>query len=524
MRLVRKQSEDSASQDDPPKKKPKSIEVSKVEVSDNIAKFFATKGFLKKKWIVVKEIPLLEIERIEKFGNKLSVTWKGVTDTFFTKKKIDIFSKLVGQVNRMLEDVVLEDQRKTKENSEKASLRRSELLDTINTSVGIIDQSFNVLISLNAKRINWERLEGYSKDFEKNPSFTGKTIPPLSLDFSKISSATKNKLPKETSDEAYNILKVVYGYFNDLKLEDDLKENHPNFVDAKAVILAYFTLNDILLGKVVGDKKITEEINQLEGVLQNLAAETNFKVNIDELMYAINKIDVDSNRESAIESSREIFKQQLKQQLKPKEESLTTTQPVVKSEVVSEPVAVAEPVKSEVVSEPVVKGEEKPKSIEVSKVEVSDNVAKFFAARGFFRKHWIVVKEIPLLEIERIKKFGNELSVTWKGATYIFFSKQKTDIFGKLVDQVNGILEGINTEPAVIAEPSPASAEPVSEPEAPAVTTDQSLVAVEPPSNSAEPVAPAADVSQPAPEASMPQDSSRRSRARKKRGKANSVS
>ena len=166
----------------------------------------------------------------------------------------------------------------------------------------------------------------------------------------------------------------------------------------------------------------------------------------------------------------------------------------------------------------------KSKSIEVSKVEVSDNVAKFFAARGFFRKHWIVVKEIPLLEIERIKKFGNELSVTWKGATYIFFSKQKTDIFGKLVDQVNGILEGINTEPAVIAEPSPASAEPVSEPEAPTVTTDQSLVAVEPPSNSAEPVAPAADVSQPAPEASMPQDSSRRSRARKKRGKANSVS
>ena len=118
----------------------------------------------------------------------------------------------------------------------------------------------------------------------------------------------------------------MYGYFNGLNLDDDLKENHPNFQDAKAVISAYFMLNDLLLGKVVGDKKNKEEISELESVLLNLAAETNFKVNIDELKSTINKIDVDSNRESIIERSREIFKQQLKQQLKPKEESLTTTQ------------------------------------------------------------------------------------------------------------------------------------------------------------------------------------------------------
>ena len=42
-------------------------------------------------------------------------------------------------------------------------------------------------------------------------------------------------------------------------------------------------LNDLFLGKVVGDKENSEEISQLESVLQNLAGETNFKVNIDEL-------------------------------------------------------------------------------------------------------------------------------------------------------------------------------------------------------------------------------------------------
>src|SRR5208283_2546449 len=145
MKLRRKQSKDSAGQEDPQKKKQKSLMVSKVEVSDNIAKFFVSKGLFTKKWIVVKEIPVLEIEHIKKFGNELSVTWKGVNYSFFTKKKTDLFGKLVDQVNRMLEDQLLEDQRKTKENSEKAVLRRNELLSVINTSIGIIDQSFNVL-------------------------------------------------------------------------------------------------------------------------------------------------------------------------------------------------------------------------------------------------------------------------------------------------------------------------------------------------------------------------------------------
>ena len=195
-------------------------------------------------------------------------------------------------------------------------------------------------------------------------------------------------------------------------------------------------------------------------------------------------------RESIIERSREIFKQQLKQQLKPKEESLTTTQYSPKIETSIEPVVLSEsvvpPISTEPIpvsaepTEPVVplirttsteqvsKVEKKQKDIQVSKVEVSDNIVKFFVAKGLLKKQWIVVKEIPLLEIEHIEKFGNELSVTWKGATYTFFSKEKTDVFSKLVDQVNGILEGASTEP---------------------------------------PASPTSDVIQPAPEASTPQDS-----------------
>ena len=93
------------------------VEVTKVEIADNAVKFFVAKGHRKKRWVIVKEIPVYEITHIENFGNKLSVTWKDVTYTFFTKEKTDLFSGLVGQVN-----TILEDQRKTKQRKRRKTL------------------------------------------------------------------------------------------------------------------------------------------------------------------------------------------------------------------------------------------------------------------------------------------------------------------------------------------------------------------------------------------------------------------
>ena len=282
------------------------LPVAKVEVINDTVTFFVVIGFPKKRWVVVKEIPVYEITSIETFGNKLRVTWKGVTDTFFMESNAESLGKLRNEVNWMQE------QRKSLGNKGKVALRRKELLGVINASIDIVDLSFDILIGLQEKRINWQSLEEYSSSFGKNLSFTGQTIPPLNLDFSKVSSALKMQIPKETSKEAYNILKSTYGYFSGLSVNDEFKENHPNFHDAKAVILAYYTLNDVLLGKVVGDKENKKENSQLEVVLQNLANDINFKVNIAELMGSIDKMGLETDK-SVIENSRGIFKEQLKQ-------------------------------------------------------------------------------------------------------------------------------------------------------------------------------------------------------------------
>jgi hypothetical protein len=287
------------------KEKPVGFLINKAEIFDNTIKFFVEKGFLRKRLVIVKEIPVYEISSFENFGNKLTITWKSVTDTFFTNNNADLFINLCDGISRTLED-----QQRTKD-IWKVAIRRNELLAVIDGSVGIIDFSFNILMHLQKKRIDWQRLNDYSsKDLLDDFSFTGQLIPPLNLNFLKISSTIKSQNSEETSKEAYNILKVIYSYFESLSLVDDLKESVPNFANAKAIVLSYFKLNYLLLGKVAGEKENDKEYDQLESVLELLANNTNFKVNMEALKASIDKVIPENYSESAIADSREIFKKQ----------------------------------------------------------------------------------------------------------------------------------------------------------------------------------------------------------------------
>ncbi len=195
---------------------------------------------------------------------------------------------------------------------EQADLRRTELIDVVGGSIGLIELSFDTLIGLREKRINWVQLEKYSGSFGPNANFAFLTLPPLNLDFLKISSAINSMNAQKTSKEAYNILKKIFEYFCSLTIDDDLKEGIPNFQSAKAIILAYYTLNDTLLGKLVEDKEYKKEGNQLESALETLASETDLKVNIEELRVNIEKISPENDLEGAIDNIRGIFKEQLK--------------------------------------------------------------------------------------------------------------------------------------------------------------------------------------------------------------------
>jgi hypothetical protein len=286
------------------------VEVNKAEISDNTVKFFIAKGRRKKEWVLVKEIPVLEIERIEKFGNELTVTSKGVTNTFFTKEKTNSFGALVEQVNGILEEQ--RNLQKTVETNEQTALRRTELLTVVNSSIGTVDLLFDVLIGLQDKHINWQQLEAYSNSLGENLNFTGQTLPPLNLNCQKIADSVKTHLPKEASKEAFSILKAAYTYFNSLNPEAATQETQPSIQTAKTLMQGYFMLNDLLLAKCVGEADSTRETGELEAALQSLA-EANFKVNVEELKVSIDRVGLESDKQTLIEDSRAIYKEQLKQ-------------------------------------------------------------------------------------------------------------------------------------------------------------------------------------------------------------------
>jgi hypothetical protein len=282
------------------KSKSKSLTISKYEVSDNEIKFFDARGFPKKRWVLIKEVPIQEISGIESFGNELKITWNEEVYTFVSKKNSESVTLLFDQIQNLLKD-----RKKTIENNEKSYLRKNDLRKVMDT----IDLSFDILMGLNEKAIDWIHLEDNTAgllDSWKN--YEGA---PLNLDFANVSSAIKRRNVEETSREAYGILKSVYEYFDGLKPLDYLKDDSVNVPIAKNLILTYYMLNDVLFGKVVGEEDNEKEILALEGVLLDLAIGSNVKFNIEELKSGIIRLGAKVDCDRVFNDIRVSFKEKL---------------------------------------------------------------------------------------------------------------------------------------------------------------------------------------------------------------------
>ena len=84
-----------------------------------------------------------------------------------------------------------------------------------------------------------------------------------------------------------------------------------NVPNAKNLILAYYMLNDVLFGKVVGEVDNEKEILALEGVLLDLANGSNFKFNLEELKNGIYRLGVEVDRDRIFKDIRASFKEKL---------------------------------------------------------------------------------------------------------------------------------------------------------------------------------------------------------------------
>ena len=120
----------------------------------------------------------------------------------------------------------------------------------------------------------------------------------------------------EISSSIFADLKSMYDCINSLTPENGPADKiHPNNEDARNAVRAYYTINDILLGHVVGDQEIGGEINELFSMLGEIAKQTGQTANFDALQEVINKLQSEDSTDAYIHECRSLVKQQLKQLL-----------------------------------------------------------------------------------------------------------------------------------------------------------------------------------------------------------------
>jgi len=278
-----------------------------LEFIDNTIKFHISKGRLRKRKELVREIPMADIEGMDRVGKEISITWKGITDIFVIEE-----TESAGAIFKKIPKASRE-QKKVFEDKEVAKQKRNEISKTVSITMNIADSLFDILRSLHGW-VDWNRVEGFLKRSEENAArLTDQKMETIELDFTKLSLAIKERLPEEISKETYNLLRFLHDYFGGLDSENEfLKEIHPNYYDAKTTIQAHYLLNDIILGTILEDEEISKEHNELLITLEDLAKGAGLKINIKAIKNVIAKLGAEKGKESVIKKSRAVFRQQLK--------------------------------------------------------------------------------------------------------------------------------------------------------------------------------------------------------------------
>jgi len=283
-----------------------------LEITGDILLFTVKKGFFEKRQEIVREIYLKNIRNVKLYEKYLSIMWlsgeeEEVTDIFVIEE-----TEQLQRIYRVIMHII-EEQKRMLASKEEAKQKSKEISRILQVAMGITDSLFDILRNLHG-RIKWNTIDTHLRLLEENiKNFKSQIISTVNMDLTRLSLAIKERSVEETVKETYGILNSLYEYFIGLASITDefLKEIHLNFQDAKAVISAYYTLNDIILGIIVEDEEIEEEVKRLEIMLNDLLARSYFKVNSKALKDAVNKLATEGEKQGIIEEIRAIFRQPL---------------------------------------------------------------------------------------------------------------------------------------------------------------------------------------------------------------------
>ncbi len=282
-----------------------------LDVVDNAVKFYVEKGLLMKRKEIAEAIPLAEIEDASLDGKRIGIVRSGIME-MFTVTNAESAAGTYEEIAK-----VLKEQQEIRANQEAAKLEQQQLIVKLNGALEVTDGLFDLINGLHG-RVDWDEMNDCAKNSGESVNLLNHEVQIVNLEFAQLSSAIKERKTEEISRITFNGLKSLYDHFSELSTKSpSLEQSHPNYQDARVLIQSYYTLNDIILGDIVGDQNIAEEIKEFLTMIDILSKQASLAVNTEALREAASKLQAENAKDSVIREFRSVFKQQLKNLIAP---------------------------------------------------------------------------------------------------------------------------------------------------------------------------------------------------------------
>jgi hypothetical protein len=280
------------------------------ELAENAIRFYHAKSPYRKNKEDNNETAIADIDNLSREENQIIIISKSKEETFAFKESLtalvyESINKAWINQKKPLEETVFNQQ-------------QTELAKTFKVVTNIVDSLFDALVSLHG-RIDWDYTESCVKRYQKTAaSAKGQTLLEPSPKFERLFSSIKERQVEESSKEIQRTLELLYRNVFGINSENlMLNKFGPRDNAFKGAILAYFTLNDILLGHVVGDEESVRESNELAIILNGLAQTSNTQIDTIAVIESLNK-QVENKTQNGFSESRTLLLIQLKEILNPK--------------------------------------------------------------------------------------------------------------------------------------------------------------------------------------------------------------
>ena len=185
-----------------------------------------------------------------------------------------------------------------------------ELNDIFNAYANIIDPLHDLLMDLHG-HTSWMDLENDLTRCKLAKALEGK-ISLENLNFRKLSILIKNKKAKEAANEIEALIETLHREVSTLKGKDVSEETQIEYSSLKSVILAYFTLNDVLLGQALGDEELEKEKSELAKVLDGFSEKKGSGLFVE----FTDRLKLQKTGKLSVEKSRLLIRKQLNEFLR----------------------------------------------------------------------------------------------------------------------------------------------------------------------------------------------------------------